>query len=273
MRDPRSSSMNEAAAPWRIVSCTIAGSSPSASRVGQRLGRRGDVDAAQQLVDELDRLAVARALAAVHDRRAEGVQDGPQALEQLGRAAGHDEQLARLGARDAARHRRVEQRDGPRAASAATASGPTVLIRTTAASAGSAAAAPSSPSRAACACAPSATMTTSASAPEAASAAEPAARAPKSSAAARVRSSSTSKTASSNPAAARLRAIGAPMAPRPMKPRRFMAAPSPAARAWRRPRPPPPRSPLPPARAGRAPPRARRRRSPARRSRPRAARC
>jgi hypothetical protein len=43
------------------------GVEPERLRVGQRLGRRGDVDAAQQLVDELDRLAVAGLLAAVHD--------------------------------------------------------------------------------------------------------------------------------------------------------------------------------------------------------------
>ena len=78
------------------------GVEPERLRVGQRLGRRGDVHAAQQLVDELDRLAVAGALTAVHDRRADRVEDRPQALEQLGRAAGHDEQLARLGAGDAA---------------------------------------------------------------------------------------------------------------------------------------------------------------------------
>ncbi len=59
--------------------------------VGERLPRRGDVDAAQELVDELHGLAVPGRRPAVDHRGAHGLERGPELPEEVLGAPGHDE--------------------------------------------------------------------------------------------------------------------------------------------------------------------------------------
>src|SRR5919107_1645974 len=100
-----------------------------------------------------------------------------------------------------------------------TASGPTVLMTTTADSGDRVSAAPSPPNRASSACSAFTTIRTSASAPSAASRGEPACLAPSSTSGSAF-SGRTSKAERSKPAEMILFAIGAPIAPSPMNPAR-----------------------------------------------------
>src|SRR5215204_4184055 len=110
-----------------------------------------------------------------------------------------------------------------------TASGPIVLMTTTADSGDRVSAAPSPPNSASSICSAFTTIRTSASAPSAASRSEPARLAPSSTRGSAF-SGRTSKTERSKPAETILLAIGAPIAPSPMNPAfciyRFLRIPS-----------------------------------------------
>ena len=86
MRGPRSFSIQlEAEEPLRISSM-ISQVDADLGGERERLGRHGDVHAAEELVDGLDRGALAGSLADVEHLVAERVEDGPRRLERLLRA-------------------------------------------------------------------------------------------------------------------------------------------------------------------------------------------
>jgi hypothetical protein len=133
------------------------------------------VDAAEELVDGLECLAVAGLVA--HDGQGGGeqFQDGPGLFECLGLGADDDQQVTFAGALGAAGERSVNEGNavlGEAGDRGGMASVPTVLPRITTAPGLSTAATPFSPKRTSSSCSPLRTASSRASAPWAASRAE-----------------------------------------------------------------------------------------------------
>ena len=193
-----------------------------ASANASAFGGGGDVDAAQELVDELDLLPVARLRADERGAPRHRVQQRAHALDGRLGAAHHDQQVPVGGARDAAGHGRVDHVDLPAAVAPSrhrrgADRGHDHHGRARLEGAGRVALAEQHAST----CSGVATISTSTSTPEAASATAVAASTPSpASACARLESMSYATIAC--PARATHAAIGAPIAPRPIQPIRVI---------------------------------------------------